>query len=353
MAKSQFQTLTLALYDEMRAAEAENLFWRNLFSVEDVANTRKVEIDVMRGERNIAVDVKRGGGLTNRNLASTWSGKEYEVPLYSESSPLNADMLNKRIPGQDPYAPISQMEAMAYWAAKLQAENTAKIMRAENLMGAQACQSGTITLKNTDTIDFAKRSELTVTPGTKWDNSGDPITDFGTLIDRLYQYGRRKPKIAVFGTDAWDSFITNAIVKAYIGDSQYIDAARISPGEIRNGALFQGRIKLKSGPLDLYVDDSYYEESGTPTKYLDKDTVVVMDPDARLVRAYGATEVLEAAREEYDQSGMPPVPQMVPGTYVPWMRTEYPSLLEAGVQSAPILVPVAIDTIGTLSAVNT
>lgn len=355
MSKSLFQIASLALYDEMQAKEAESLFWRNMFSTEIVSPVTRVDVDVMRDNRSIAVDVLRGSGHSHRNLANSWSGKEYEVPLYSESSPIKAEMLSKRIPGQDPYSPNAQMEQLAFWTAKLQAQNTGKIMRAENLMAAQACQTGTVTLKNTDSIDFKKRSELNVVPSNKWDTAnGDPVKDLDTLCTRLLRYGKIRPSVVVMDPLAWDLFRNNAKLKAYIGESPWIDPGKIQPVDVRNGAHFHGALSIGQQVLQFYVDDSFYEDSsGTAVNYMSDYTVVVMNPNARLVRAYGAVEVLGAAREEYDRMGMPAVPQMQEGMYLPWVRTEYPSTLEVGVQSAPIVVPVAIDTIGTITSLET
>lgn len=355
MAKELFQIASLAIYDEMRAKEAESLFWRNLFSTEIVSPVTKVDIDVMRDNRSIAVDVLRGSGHHHRNLANSWTGKEYNVPLYSESSPIKAEMLSKRIPGQDPYSPNADVENLAYWAGKLQAQNAGKIMRAENLMAAQACQTGIVTLKNTESIDFKKKSALNLVPTNKWDTvDGNPISDLDTICTRLFTNGKMRPSTVVMDPLAWDLFRNNAKVKAYIGDSQWINPGQLQQTEIRNGAHFHGALSIGQQVLQFYVDDSFYEdENGNAVQYMSDYTVVVMNPKARLVRAYGATEVLTMAADHYQSMGMPAVPSVQPGAYIPWMREEWPSTLEAGVQSAPIVVPVAIDTIGTITSLET
>lgn len=351
-----FKRVMMAAYDERRLA-VPPMFLSSLFGKRPqeriVSETEKVEVDIMRDNRKVAVDVIRGGGVGNTNFSNRFSAKEYGVPLYWEEAPITASMLNKRIPGLDPYQPTDRMAALVWHATRIQDEQAMKIKREIERMCGEALQLGTITLKNSDSLDFKRKATHSVTPGTKWDSTGDPITDVRALCDVIFQDGKMKPDTAIFGSAAWDAFITNSNVTGYL-DVRRIEPGRVNPAEVLGGATFQGRVWIGDYQLDLYSYNEFYlDASDTATPYVTTDSVILMNRAARLAMGFGAVEVLPEREAEYRRLGMPTIPMFAPGEVTPFVYEKPPAALYAGVQSAPIAVPTAIDTFGVLINVDT
>lgn len=350
-----FQRAMLESFEEAQAQDPEEFFLSNFFKTEVVSPVDEVEIDIQRGNRKVAVDVIRGGGVGNSNLIGQFTNKSYKVPLYWEETPITASMLNKRAPGMDAFRSAAMSEAfkIGYWVGRAQAEQVKKIKRAIELQSAQALQTGIITLKNGDSIDFKKDSSLNNVPGTKWNSTGKPIDDIEALAKESFQKGKRKPNSAIFSNDAWMAFRANTSVQELF-DKRFIAPGLLQPSEKINGATVQGKISIGDYDLVLYTYDGFYENSaGTKVDYLNAETVILMNSNARLVKAYGATEVLAECREEYRQMGLPELPEFIQGAYVPFYYTRKPSTMLAGVQSAPMSMPVEIDSISTLTDVLT
>ncbi len=351
-----FKHIMTAAYNEKLAAGQVTTFLLSLFGKNPqevvVAPTEKVDVDIIRDNRLVAADVVRGGGAGNKNVVGKFSAKEYTVPLYWEEAPITASMLNKRLPGIDPYTPTGRMEALAYFASRAQVDNTNKILRAMEKMAAEALQLGTVTLVNTDSLDFKKKATHSVTPGTKWDSTGNPISDIEALADVIFQNGKLKPNTLIFGQSAWDAFINNSNVQSYL-DNRRIEPGNLAPGEIVNGAKPWGAFDIGPYRFVAYIYSEFYDVSGTATPYVTTDTVVVMNKDARLTKVFGAVEVLPQFQADYSEQGLPTLPQFQPGEFIPFVYNLPPAALMAGVQSAPLVIPTAIDTIGTLINVDT
>jgi hypothetical protein len=346
-----FQRAMLEAYEEGVSQDPEQYFLSNLFREEVISPVDEIELDVVRGSRRIAADVTRGGGVGNTNYVNQYTNKSYKVPLYWEQTPITASMLNKRVPGMDAFRSPAMSEAakIGYHVGHAQSEQVKKIKRAIELQAAQALQTGIVTLKNADNIDFHKDATLNNVPATKWDNSGTPIDDIEALAVEIFQKGKVKPNTAIFSQNAWVGFRKNASVQSFF-DKRFIEPGLLRPEETVLGATLQGRISIGDFMLNLYTYNGFYENSsGVNTSYMNSETVIVMSSLAQLAKGYGATEVLVESREDYRNLGLPELPEFVAGAYVPFYYTMAPSTMYAGVQSAPIVIPKAIDTIGTIT----
>lgn len=347
-----FQRAMLEAYEEGVSQDPEQYFLSNFFREEVISPVDEIELDVVRGSRKIAADVVRGGGVGNTNYVQQYTNKAYKVPLYWEQTPITASMLNKRVPGMDAFRSPAMSEAakIGYHVGMAQSEQVKKIKRAIELQAAQVLQTGIVTLKNSDSIDFKKDSTLNNVPAVKWDNaSGLPIDDIEALCIEIYKKGKIKPDSVIFSADSWMAFRKNTSVQNFF-DKRFIEPGLLRPEETVLGATLQGRISIGDFRLNLYTYDGFYENSsGSNVSYMNAETVIVMSMNAQLAKGYGATEVLTESREEYRNMGLPELPEFVAGAYVPFYYSMYPSSMFAGVQSAPIVIPKAIDTIGTIT----
>jgi len=288
------------------------------------------------------------------NQSQRSTAKSFKLPLIHEKTPLTADQLNKRVPGINPYAPYGQAQALAYHSTLAVREMVGKVQRTIEHYASEALLSGTITLSGTESIDFHKKTAHSVTPGTKWDNSGDPITDIRSLADTIYQNGKMKPNVAIFGSAAWNAFINNATVQSYM-DTRFIEPGRIAPGEVVDGMHFWGRLGIGQHTIDLYIYDGFYEaDDGTATEFMTTDGVILANRQARMVKVFGAVEVLPEYIDSYMENVGVQVGGLIADRYVPYLYSDGERQSRVvGVQSAPLPVPVAIDTMGALDNVDT
>ncbi|MFW6312259.1 MAG: major capsid protein [Spirochaetota bacterium] len=355
-----FLRIMAAAYDEMRVRRQSNQprFLMNFFGKtpqeRTISNTDVIDIDVQRSNRKVAADVVRGGGQSNRNLPTRFTAEEYKVPLYSEEAPITAHQLYKRGIGQNPYdVSGDQRTALVRLVNEAQLKMTDKIELEMERMASEALLSGTITLRNSESLDFKKKGGHSLTPSTKWD-AADPdiLGDIEDHCQTIHQAGQLKPNTAIFGQIAWDLFWRDSDVQAAL-DKRFIEPGRISPAEVADGAVYQGRMWFGSYALDMYTYPQWYDNSsGTAVDYVTTDSVIIFNRMARLDKAFGAIELLPQSVSRYSEMGLPSLPAFVPGEMVPFAYEAPPSALMVGVQSAPVLIPVAIDTIGTIDNVD-
>lgn len=343
-------------YDERRVAE-KPMFLQALFGRQPggrvLLDTKYTDIDVVRENRRVAVDVLRGVPIGNMNVTQKFAAKRYAIPLYNEWTPITPSMLLDRIPGENPYEGGNVMARLVYHAARAQAEQTKFISNAIEAMAAEVLLSGTITLKNTDSLDFHKKSEHEITPATKWDvEGGDPISDLETLCDVIFQDGKRPPDTVIMGQSAWNAFVNNAIVQEYM-NLRYIEPGRIAPETLVEGGRPWGQLAIGPYTLTFYIYNQFKDEA-TKTLFVTTDSVIVMAKNADLRKVFGAVEILKESEEEWTRSGLPFAPGYDRAEFRPYLIIDYVGqTYRAGVQSAPVLIPVAIDTFGTLINVDT
>ena len=352
-----FMRVMMAAYDERVATQMVPLFLSSFFGKNPgelvESPVERIDVDVIRDTRRHAVDVIRGGGVGNANTSQQFTVHEYKPPLYWEETPLTPNMLNKRIPGQQPFEALDMAAHIAYHATVIQREQSMKILREIERMAAEALQLGTITLVNTESLDFGKKAAHAVVPAVKWDQVSTPLVDIQNLCDVIFQAGKMKPDTLIFGTAAWGAFINNASVIAAL-NTRFIQPGLIDPQANTLNATFQGRLTIGDYFLDLFsYNDFFMNALGVAVPYVTTDTVIVMNRNARLTKAFAAVELLPQYVEEYGSRGLPRIPEFVQGRIVPFAYERAPNALLVGVQSAPLVIPTAIDTIGTLDNVDT
>jgi|GEM_PF-4006666 hypothetical protein len=328
-----------------------------------VGSVEAIDIDIRRDYEQVAVDVIRGAGAgTGKdNLLDRYSTKEFTPPLYWEETPITAAMINKRLPGRSPFQPTNAMEAFAQLGVKAQIEQTRKIRRAIEWQASQIFLNGSITWLSggaTQNIVFNRKSTHAVTPGTSWSNAAaTPLNDVQGLCDAIRQDSHIAPDTIIMGETTVLDFLATTQIKNYLG------LWRLYPGDVtpKNapaGAVFWGRIAFGSYMLNLYTYPQFYQtvtfnpstglNSVASSPYVTATSAIVFNSTARLVKAWGAVEVLPYYEDVYRMQGLPAIPDMVQRKFVPFAYDLPPATSRVGVQSAPLLIPVAIDTIGVL-----
>jgi hypothetical protein len=345
--------LMMAVYNEVLAT-MPSLFLSSFFGKNPtelyLSNNEKVEIDIKRDEELIAIDVMRDGD-GNGNVSERYSTKEYSPPLYDEYLPVTASMLNKRSPGVNPFVEESKTSKFARIATEGLVKMTRKIHRAIEKQASQCLFSGIITLINTESLDFKRKATHNITPANLWSDTtlANPIADLSAACQVNRIDGKMTSNICIMGTAAWDAFIVHPKVTAYL-DNRRIEAGNIEPRFAAEGATFQGIIWVGDYRLELYTYPQYYKPSEIldAEPYVPEKQVIVFNGNARLNKAFAAVEILPMFVDGAQGIGLS-VPEMRAGQFASYAIPKPPKNISVGVQSAPVLIPVAIDTISNLN----
>lgn len=215
-------------------------------------------------------------------------------------------------------------------------------MRRREWMAAQAIITGGVTVSGeayeTQNLTFGRAAGQTITlsGAALWSAStGTPLADLETW-SRLVQVSTGYPIVRfTMGLDAWDAFISNASVQAYIEQRRAVDiSGTIAP--VNGAEVAQPRLRIGQFEIWTYYD-VYTSDAGVSTDFLDSKTVIGTAPSEAIkgVRCFGAIMDSDASFQTLEM-----FPKM-------WKQPD-PSVTYLMTQSAPLMVPRRIN--GTLSA---
>jgi hypothetical protein len=308
----------------------------------------QVSIEVERMGEMIAVDVLPGTE-GNRNTFDRFTEHTYKPPLYREFFAASNMDLYKRVLGAQGSAQAPLFTALLNKVGDRMKTLSDKIQRAEELQCAQVLDSGIITLKNADRIDYNRRSESLVDPGAGnyfTNDDVDPYILFENGCKFMREYGLSGDTIfnAILGADTLPAFYNN---RHFIEKQKLVNVSFDSvQGPVRDnnrGASYHGMISTGSYKVQLW---SYPQSFQKPNKervpYINPKKVVMLPLQPNLVMAYGAVPQLIGEPGQLPVQG-----QYVYGEFTDMRKATH----EFDVQSAPLAIPVAIDQIYTLKAV--
>lgn len=315
--------------------------------------TLEIDIEVERDDELIATDVMR---FTegNANKQTKMTERKYIPPFFNEEWYFQRDQVYMNYVGMGIMNNISANRLMAERAVKGVKTNKKKIQRAILKQQAQVLQTGIVTLKNGDNIDFRRKagSMVVLTGGALWSapTTATPITDLKNGVKFLREQG----KSGASGTDvfmsdeAYGAFLLSDEVKNY-ADYRRIEQLNINMPVLNSstGMTFQGQVAAGPLVLNIYTYNDYYNDgTGTLVKYFDADKVVLLPSDFRGKTVHGGLATTGSGTVEGVAVDMPML-----------VETEYlirsfsdKKTMSSGIQlmSAPLVVPTTIDKIYTL-----
>jgi hypothetical protein len=348
-----------------------------------------VDIDIIRGNEQIAALIPRGSisknlGGTQKNQQngklSTFSRK---FPLSEEEGSITANMILNRTPGEQPFAMSDRLMRMRYHALQIHYESVRRTVRMFEVLAAQAVTTGKqdaiIGTSNTDLqYDFMRDSTHTVTVSTSWSNvASDALGDIDAMCLKIRANGRTTPDMAVLGDGAMDNIIKNTAAIA-LADNRRFELIEVSTNNpvpaqymrfVEGGFIPRGRLRTPKGFtlwLFTYVD-GYDDASGTFTKYLADDKVLIASSRARCDRYFGPPELLpidsvqRTLYAEYFGFSLdaPPMP-LIKGTgnvidpnmfYSDAYKANDGKKLTIRTQSAPIFATTHTDAFGLIDTI--
>lgn len=328
-------------------------------------NSEKVELDIMRGDEDVAVvltDLSTGYRL---NETDVFTNKQFTPPIFKEKVGISGFDLLNRMPGDNPFEnPDFRLNVIGRIFRGITAiEN--KIRRAIEEQAAQVLQTGTVTLKDAGgvsryTIDYKPKATHFVTAGTAWDaasDAGDPFGDISSLAEVIRSDSFHEPDQLIFGIDAWAAFIVHADIKTLM-DNRRLNIGDIGRSKmVGNGALFRGSIDIGNYTYDMFTYGAKFKdvETDVSTPYVTPAKVILRASDGRMDATFGAIPNIGRELGVGGTNLLPELPSRINGSNIgidlalnAWLTDDGEHLF-AGVGSRPLMIPTAIDTYGCIA----
>ena len=325
-------------------------------------NSEKVEVDVVRGDEDVAVvltDLSTGYRL---NETDKFTNKQFTPPIFKEKVGISAFDLLNRMPGDTPFEdPNFRLNVIGRIFQGITAiEN--KIRRAIEEQAAQVLQTGTVTLKDANgvaryTIDYSPKATHFVTAGTAWDAPGDPLGDISSLAEVIRSDSFHEPDQLLFGIDAYTAFVNDTDVRALM-DNRRINIGDVGRSTvIGNGARRRGSIDIGNYTYDMFTYGAKFKdvETGVSTPYITPAKVIMRASDGRMDATFGLIPNIGRELGVGGTNLLPELPSRINGPDVgidlalnAWLTDDGEHLF-AGVGSRPLMIPTAIDTYGTIA----
>ena len=140
------------------------------------------------------------------------------------------------------------------------------------------------------------------------------------------------------------SFLTNAIVKERNDIKDFSFDMLREPQRNSVGGSLHGEITCGSYKVRMWTYPEYYDNaSNVSTSYIDPKKVILMPEQTNFELAYGAVPQLISEDGKIQQSG---------AYLVQDFRNEKEGQHTIHIKSAPVAIPVAIDTLYTVAVIS-
>jgi len=309
----RFQPFLLSLF-----FPATRLFTGRKIAFDDIADDHRIAPFVSPIE---AGQVMSARGSTLKDFSPAYIKPKHLV---------DPDRVLDRVPGEmigGSMAPGARRDAVITDNLRMERE---AIMKRLEWMAAQALLTGKVTVAGekypTAEVDFGRDAALTkaLTGAALWtDSASKPLDDIEDWSGEIAAPGTD----IIMGQAAWRAFRQHADVKEAL-DTQIRGSASSLEIGAGNGAWYQLKGTL-SGTMRVFVYSAYYEAegTGTPTKYLPDDTVILASTALQGVRAFGAIRDGDAGYRSME---------MFPKN---WSTNDDPFAEYTMTQSAPLMIP--------------
>jgi len=321
-------------------------------------NSEEVEIDIIRGEEDIAIAIQDLSTGARFNSEDLYTNKGFKPPVFKEAGTINAYNLLKRDPGENPFQSIDFQSKAIGRGVRLGRKLQRKILRALEQQSAQVMTTGTVTLIDENgnavyTIDYKPKATHFPTTGTAWSSgSSDKLGDLLSLANVIRSNGLADVDMAVMGEGSYELFIDDAAVQARLDNRRLQGNAIVPMDRMGNGGIYRGTVEVGNYKLDLYTYAGRYKDpqTGVSTKYVPDNKVVLRASSGRLDATFGGIPRIGTPdpRIPAALTSRVTVPdQMLDLQMNAWITQDGENLM-VQVGSRPLMIPTAIDSFGCL-----
>lgn len=334
---------TKMLIDAYKERPKPTAFLRSFFPTV-VSPTKELSIEVQRGTEKIAVDVLRGSD-GNRNTFSRSTEKIFIPPYYREWFDATQLELYDRLFGA---TEISDAVFAAYInsVADHQLVLQEKIERSIELQCAQVLETGIVTVANGTNIDFKRKASSIKDPGAGnyWANNVDLYPQLETGCNFIRQEGKSTDAVfnLILGSTALTDLLKNTV---FLSRQNLFNMALDQvAGPVRGaeGMAFHGVLTVGSYKLQLWSYPQFYTNaSGVATPYVNPKNATIIPTNPRFKTGFAGVPQLVTPGQ------MPVTGAFIFNDYIDKRGKAH----IFDVESAPVAIPVAVDTIYTFKAV--
>lgn len=313
---------------------------------------KQLRIEVERNKQLVAVDVQRCTDA-NRNKFSTHAEKLFVPPYFNESWDFTSCQRYDVTFGQRTNPSRPDALNMINEATRNIGKMRAKIERAIELQRSQALQTGIVTLKNGDNIDYKRKaaSISTKAGADLWSAStGVPLTDLATGCNFLREEGLSSASTvnAIMGRDAFAAFMNNDQVK---DQANFRRISRLEIGMPQfdgvTGMVFHGQIGTADYAINLWTYNEFYElANGSKARYIDEKNVILIAEDFKGNTGYAGIPAImrDKSNAEFPEYISPIEAEFYVNNWLDYSKKAH----WFEIASAPLAIPVSIDRLYTM-----
>lgn len=317
--------------------------------------TKLVSIEVQRNRQKVAVDVQRCTDPV-RNIFSRSTEKIFQPPYYNEMFDFTAcERYDETFARENMPTKVDAQLLLADASGYL-LELKNKILRAIELQRSQVLQTGIVTLKNGDSIDYKRKAaSLKVLTGTaEWDQTAtaNPLVDLQTGMQFIRGEGLSGGSSinVIFGSNALANFMSNAKVKE-LADFRRINRIELNMPQFNNvsGMVYHGQVATGDYAVNIWTYNETYEDpiSGETKPYIDADNVVMVAEDFVGKTAFAGIPAILG--DELNGRYVGPVEGEF---YIRDVIDQIKTTWDFIISSAPLVIPISIDRIYTIKTVT-
>jgi len=351
-------------------------------------DVKQVTYEIQRGNRRTSQLVTRAGvanrllGTNQQNLdMGSYTQVARATPLSIEEFAISNEKLLDKLPGEPTTdSGVTRQFRLRYYAGVAQNEMMKAQMRLMNDLVGEGIRTGYQTAVTGDTdnlYDFYRDANNVVTLGTPWGanpTTATPLVNIDSLIDGMIARSGVMPTIALMGhtaltallkTDEVSDFRAETYNAAFVNASERLTVPSEYQFLIDAGWEMKGMLYTWQGrSLYIFTTEALSDNSsGTPTRCMPANEVVLCNANSRLDGIFGPPETLpETATDTrlYQEwfgfaPGSTPPGQPSAGIVTPEMfyldarRNESKTAYLMRSQTAPLYVPVATDEWGVFT----
>ena len=344
-ARALFTKMLIDVYQERIRPTA---FLRSFFPTV-VTAAKTVSLEVERMGEEVSVDVVRGTE-GNRNEFTKGMEKIYLPPFFREYFDATHLAVYDRVLGSQGNLQVPLFTELLNTVADRLGLLQDKIERRQEIMCSQVIDTGIVTMKNGDNIDFKRKAASVVAFNTNsnfQNNNNNPFTIMETGCNFIRQYGHSPDALfnVIMGVDAFNAFLLNTKVTDRQNFFNMSLDKILAPARNSFGAAFHGEITLGQykGYLWTYPQIYDHPDTGAKTYYVDTKKVHILPLAPRFKMVFAQVPKL------VDREGTVPPPMAYTiGNF----RDERKAVDEFDIQCAPVPIPVAIDQAYTVQVIN-
>lgn len=324
------------------------------FFPEETTPTLIVDVEVERDNDLISVDVQRfAEGTKNKYTRST--EKKYIPPYFKEDYDFARDEVYMNSVAFGITNSRSANAAIAKNALKGVTNNKKKIIRAIRKQQADVLQTGIVTMKNGDSIDYQRKAASIVdlnTSSVYWSNSGtaNPSDDLADCMTFLRNEGNSSGTSinVVMRSDGLNALLACDSMTEIL-NSRRMDRAKIVMPQFNeaSGMAFHGQMAAGDFMVNLWTyNEKYTDADGNNQYYLNNNNAVVLPSDFRGKTVFGGLPFLRQTSIGGTLTDTPGVKEAKYLLRAYSDKKTISSTLE--LTSAPLVIPFTIDKLYTM-----